>query len=110
MPYLSASPSAPGVKVDGNGNMELRTNGELRMVILAAGGFVSLGENAGVFLKYAGDGQLIFFGQEGALTLPSLTTVQRDALFPIQGLLIYNSTTDQVQVTLNSTWRTITAT
>ncbi len=40
----------------------------------------------------------------GALTLPRMTTTQRDALTPINGMEIYNSTTDKFQSYENGAW------
>lgn len=39
------------------------------------------------------------------LQLPSLTTVQRDALTAVNGMHIYNSTTSQIEVYDNGAWR-----
>ena len=36
--------------------------------------------------------------------VPSLTTTQRDALTPEEGMLIYNSTTDVLQGYVNGAW------
>ena len=38
------------------------------------------------------------------LTLPSLTTMQRDSLTPDNGMMIYNSTTNQVEAYQNGSW------
>lgn len=39
-----------------------------------------------------------------AILLPRLTTVQRDALTPLEGMLIYNTTTQVMEVYNGSTW------
>lgn len=40
----------------------------------------------------------------GAVTLPVLTTVQRNALTPAAGMIIYNSTTAAVETYNGSAW------
>ncbi len=40
----------------------------------------------------------------GALTLPRMTTTQRNALTPVNGMEIYNSTTDKFQSYENGAW------
>lgn len=42
-----------------------------------------------------------------ALLIPRLTTAQRGALTPTNGMMIYNSTTNQFQVYENGAWRTM---
>lgn len=41
------------------------------------------------------------------LELPSLTTTQRDALSPSNGMMIYNSTTNQIEAYQNGAWDVI---
>jgi hypothetical protein len=41
------------------------------------------------------------------LKLPSLTTAQRNALTAAEGMTIFNSTTNQVEVCIDSTWRSV---
>jgi len=43
----------------------------------------------------------------GALLLPRMTTVQRDALTPVNGMLIYDTTLNQTQTYENGAWRQI---
>lgn len=40
----------------------------------------------------------------GALLLPRMTTAQRDALTAVNGMLIYNTTANQVQARVNGAW------
>lgn len=40
----------------------------------------------------------------GALLVPRMTTTQRDALTPVNGMIIYNSTANQMQGYINSAW------
>lgn len=40
----------------------------------------------------------------GALLVPRLTSTQRDALTAVNGMIIYNSTTDKLQVRAAATW------
>lgn len=44
----------------------------------------------------------------GALLLPRMTTTQRDALTPANGMLIYNTTLNKFQGYENSTWMNLT--
>ena len=43
-------------------------------------------------------------GTTGGILFPRLTTTQRDALTPTNGLVIYNSTTDKLQVRAGGAW------
>lgn len=43
----------------------------------------------------------------GALLLPRMTSTQRDALTAVNGMLIYNSTTNKLQVYENSAWANV---
>lgn len=43
-------------------------------------------------------------GDDGVVTLPSLTTEQRDALAAVAGMLIYNTTTGTVQRYQGGAW------
>lgn len=43
-------------------------------------------------------------GTSGGILFPRLTTTQRDALTPTNGLVIYNSTTDKLQVRAGGAW------
>lgn len=43
-------------------------------------------------------------GTTGALVLPRLTTTQRDALTPTDGMLFYNSTTNKAQIRAAGAW------
>lgn len=47
-------------------------------------------------------------GTTGALLLTRLTTVQRDALTPTDGMCLYNATTNKVQVRENGSWNDVT--
>ena len=52
--------------------------------------------------------KLRFRGGSGSyILLPVLTSTQRDALTNVKGLLIYNSTTGQVEETDGTTWRAV---
>lgn len=48
---------------------------------------------------------LISDGAGHYLQLPTLTTAQRDALTPVNGMQIYNSTLSQVEIYANGAWR-----
>lgn len=49
-----------------------------------------------------------FRGGSGSyILMPVLTTTQRDALTNVKGLIIYNSTTGQVEESDGSTWRSV---
>ena len=43
-------------------------------------------------------------GTTGALLLPRLTTAQRDALTPVPGMIIYNTTLDKLQCYIAASW------
>lgn len=45
--------------------------------------------------------------KEGALLLTRLTTVQRDAMTPVNGMVLYNSTVNETQCYENGVWRQI---
>ena len=42
--------------------------------------------------------------QFGALTVPTMTTVTRDALTPVNGMIIYNTTDSKFQGYENNSW------
>lgn len=48
--------------------------------------------------------QLEIASTTGALLLPRLTTAERDALTAINGMIIYNSTLNQIQGRVNGAW------
>jgi hypothetical protein len=43
-------------------------------------------------------------GTTGAVLLPRLTTAQRDALTPTNGMILYNTTTDKLQAYAAGAW------
>ncbi len=43
-------------------------------------------------------------GTTGTLTVPTMTTTQRDALTAAHGMIIYNSTTSTIQGYQDSSW------
>jgi hypothetical protein len=43
-------------------------------------------------------------GTNGAVLLPRLTTAQRDALTPTNGMILYNTTTDKIQAYAGGAW------
>lgn len=45
----------------------------------------------------------------GALTLPRLTTGQRDALTGVAGMLVYNASTNKLNVYTGAAWEVITS-
>jgi len=45
--------------------------------------------------------------KDGALLLTRLTTVQRDAMTPVNGMVLYNSTVNETQCYENGVWRQI---
>lgn len=49
-------------------------------------------------------GQATFTTTTGALTIPRLTTTQRDALTPVNGMQIYNTSTDKFQGRAGGAW------
>jgi hypothetical protein len=52
------------------------------------------------------DGTLDMSNSPGALIVPRLSTSQRDALSPINGMIIYNTTTNQFNFYENNAWVT----
>lgn len=46
-------------------------------------------------------------GTTGAILLPRLTTTQRDALTSVNGMIIYNSSLDKVQVYEGGAWASV---
>ena len=55
-------------------------------------------------LKVSGDMGMIATGQ--SLTVPRLTTAERDSMTPENGMIIYNTTTDQFNFYENRAWTT----
>lgn len=53
------------------------------------------------------DRVIIHDGAGNYLKVPRLTTTQRDALTAAEGLIIFNTTTNQVEVCIDTTWRSI---
>lgn len=47
---------------------------------------------------------LVLSGTSGTITIPTMTTTQRDALTAAHGMIIYNSTTATIQGYQNSAW------
>jgi hypothetical protein len=60
----------------------------------------------GLFGKVQTD-SLAVTGTTGTLQAPTLTTVQRDALTAVVGMVIYNSTTATMQAYANGAWRNL---
>jgi len=53
------------------------------------------------------DRVIIHDGAGNYLKVPRLTTTQRDALTAAEGLIIFNSTTNQAEICIDTTWRSI---
>lgn len=82
---LDEKTSDVGVTIDGLTIKDSKINEDLSVV-----GYVIIEDGAGRYLQ-----------------LPSLTTTQRDALSPVNGMLIYNSTTNKVNAYENGAWVTL---
>lgn len=54
-----------------------------------------------------GDAVIVRDGAGNFLQMPKLTTGQRDALTPVNGMILYNSTTNEINVYENGSWITI---
>lgn len=88
---LSSSLSNNIIIADGDGN---------RRINVDASGRVGLGTNTPSTAA-----QLDITSTTGGVLFPRMTTTQRDAIStPVDGLVIYNSTTNKLQVRAASTW------
>jgi len=54
-------------------------------------------------------GSVSFSGTTNAFSPPVLTTTQRDALTPTEGMVIYNSTTHKLNVRTAAAWEAVTS-
>lgn len=54
-------------------------------------------------------GSLSVSGTTGAFSPPVLTTTQRDALTPTEGMVIYNATTHKLNVRTAAAWEAVTS-
>lgn len=75
-----------------------RTNGAEQMRI-TPNGRVGIGTNSP-----ATSGALDIRSTTGALIVPRLTTAQRDALTPVPGMIIYNTTLNKLQCYIAASW------
>ena len=77
-----------------------------RMVIYTDG-TIRMGEVDGSnYVTVEPDGSIILTSTTGALLLSRMTTTQRDALTAVNGMLIYNSTTNAFNFYENGSWVT----
>ena len=82
----------------------LRFN-EISRAIEYAAGNAWLSANAGGVIS----GSVSFSGATTTFTPPTLTTTQRDALTPTEGMLVYNSTTHKLNLRTVATWEVVTS-
>lgn len=54
-------------------------------------------------------GSLTITGTTSSFSPPVLTTTQRDALTPTEGMVIYNSTTHKLNVRVAAAWEAVTS-
>jgi len=76
---------------------------------IAAGGFLGQVPGYGIYPDPGGastiGSSLTITGSASYLKLPLLTAAQRDALTPATGMMIYNTTANEVQVYVPSEWK-----
>jgi len=70
----------------------------------SGGGYWSIGQSDDGFSS--GGGALDVNSTSGALIVPRMTTTQRDALTPLNGMIIYNTTNNQFNFYENGAWVT----
>ena len=80
---------------------------------IAAGGFLGQVPGYGIYPDPGGastiGSSLTITGSTSYLKLPLLTAAQRDALTPATGMIIYNTTANEVQVYVPSEWKKLAA-
>lgn len=84
---------------DINVGFTMATGGTIALRVDPANQNIAIGTSA-----VAADAQLDLQRTDGALLLPRLTTTQRDALTAADGMTIYNTTIDRLQVYRNGSW------
>ncbi len=81
-----------------NKGIKFRTNATNRMLVTNTG-------NVGIGTE-SPQGALDVSSTTGAFILPRMTTTQRDALTPVNGMIIYNTSTNQFDFYENGSWVT----
>jgi hypothetical protein len=81
-----------------NQDADFASTGNNQVVVRASGG-VGIGTNSP-------QGALDVSSTTGALIVPRMTTAQRDALTAVNGMIIYNTTTNQFNFRENGAWVT----
>lgn len=88
--------------VAGIGSLRLKDgNGNLRMTWVAGGSGAKVGIGT-----TSPEGALDIASTDGALIVPRMTTTQRNLLTAVNGMIIYNSTTNQFNFYENAVWVT----
>jgi hypothetical protein len=81
--------------------LDFRTNGGILRMVIDSLGRVGIGTQTP-----AASAKLDISSTTGALLVPRMTTAQRDALAALNGMVIYNSTTNQFNFRENGAWVT----
>lgn len=80
-----------------------------RWVPTSGGGMVLVDNNGTTLFTITPAGLSSFTGTTGAFTPPALTTAQRDALTAAAGMVIFNTTTNKLNVRGASAWEAVTS-
>lgn len=80
------------------------SNDNVGIVNRIAGGELNFLTSQGVKMTIPDEGGLILLGVTGALTLPNMTTGQRDLIVKTNGMMIYNATTNKIQGVEANVW------